>query len=149
METYGTEGNTALRPGEGLYTNMNSIRRDEELDNPPLLLLRRPVGLGGHHQRGAHHRNPLESTVQTIFKIIKPLEPEVWVQISTGCKASAGAHHLHHYPGAVDRYRTRLQRSVRTSSPKSTVVSSLMRIGDKLTTGEPHDDAHRTTMTGS
>ena len=43
-----------FRPGQGLVTDMNAIRRDEELDNLHSHLCR-PVGLGeGHHRRPAH-----------------------------------------------------------------------------------------------
>lgn len=41
--------------GKGLYTDMNAIRRDEELDNIHSIL-RRPVGLGKNYKkRGQKH----------------------------------------------------------------------------------------------
>ena len=41
--------------GKGLFTDMNAIRRDEEVEQPPFRL-RRSVGLGkGHCPRGSEH----------------------------------------------------------------------------------------------
>ena len=47
-----------IEPGYGIYTDMNAIRSDEELGNPPFALCR-PMGLGTcHHQRGQKRRIP-------------------------------------------------------------------------------------------
>ena len=71
LKRYGFE------PGEGLYTNMNAIRRDEDLDNLHScyvdqwdweMVIRKA------------DRTPqvLHTVVQSIFKIIKHMEHEVW-----------------------------------------------------------------------
>ncbi len=64
LKEYGFE------PGEGLYTNMNAIRRDEELDN----LHSCYVDQWDWEKvitKEERTIETLESTVQTIFKIIK------------------------------------------------------------------------------
>ena len=52
---------------EGLYTNMNAIRRDELLDNLHSVYV--------DHERT---EEVLEATVRLIFKVIKHMEHEVW-----------------------------------------------------------------------
>ena len=62
---------------EGLYTNMNAIRRDEELDN----LHSAYVDQWDWEKiitREERTDEVLEETVRTIFKIIKHMEHEVW-----------------------------------------------------------------------
>ncbi|MBR3068765.1 MAG: aspartate--ammonia ligase, partial [Lachnospiraceae bacterium] len=70
-------GKYGFKPGEGLYTNMNAIRRDEDLDNLHSsyvdqwdweMVVRR------------EDRTPmvLHEVVRKIFKIIKHMEHEVW-----------------------------------------------------------------------
>lgn len=64
-------------PGEGLYTNMNAIRRDEELDN----LHSCYVDQWDWEKvitKEERTEEVLEETVRTIFKIIKHMEHEVW-----------------------------------------------------------------------
>lgn len=63
--------------GEGLYTNMNAIRRDEELDNLHSCYVDQwdweKVIL-----KEERTKEMLENTVRTIFKVIKHMEHEVW-----------------------------------------------------------------------
>ena len=108
LKEYGFE------PGEGLYTNMNAIRRDEELDN----LHSCYVDQWDWEKvitKEERTIETLESTVQTIFKIIKHMEHEVWYK----------------YPQAVKHLPEHIT--------KEYGCVFLMKIGDKLTTGEPHD----------
>lgn len=64
---------------EGLYTNMNAIRRDEILDNLHSCYVdqwdwERVI------TRQDRNEEYLEETVRTIFKVIKHMEHEVWYQ---------------------------------------------------------------------
>ena len=66
-----------FKHGEGLYTNMNAIRRDEKLDNLHSMYVdqwdwERVIS------KEERTDEVLESTVRTIFKIIKHMEHEVW-----------------------------------------------------------------------
>ena len=66
-----------FEPGEGLYTNMNAIRRDELLDNLHSMYVDQ---WDWEKVINKEDRNipMLESTVRTIFKVIKHMEHEVW-----------------------------------------------------------------------
>ena len=66
-----------FEPGEGLYTNMNAIRRDELLDNLHSMYVDQ---WDWEKVINKEDRNipTLESTVRTIFKVIKHMEHEVW-----------------------------------------------------------------------
>lgn len=64
---------------EGLYTNMNAIRRDEELDNLHSIYVdqwdwERVIA------REERTTAVLEDTVRDIFKVIKHMEHEIWYQ---------------------------------------------------------------------
>ncbi len=64
-------------PGEGLYTNMNAIRRDETLDNIHSVYVDQwdweKVIL-----KPERTIETLQNTVRTIVKVIKHMEHEVW-----------------------------------------------------------------------
>ena len=74
-----------FQPGEGLYTNMNAIRRDEELDNLHSCYVdqwdwERVI------TREERTIETLEETVRTIFKIIKHMQHEVWYKYPQAVK---------------------------------------------------------------
>ena len=63
--------------GEGLYTNMNAIRRDEDLDNLHSCYVdqwdwERVIG------KDERTEEVLQNTVRDIFRIIKHMEHQVW-----------------------------------------------------------------------
>ena len=64
-------------PGEGLYTNMNAIRRDETLDNLHSCYVDQWDWemVITKEQRNIH---TLQEVVRRLFKIIKHMEHEVW-----------------------------------------------------------------------
>ncbi|MCR5294705.1 MAG: aspartate--ammonia ligase [Lachnospiraceae bacterium] len=131
-------GQYGFMPGEGLYTNMNAIRRDEDLDNLHScyvdqwdweMVVRR------------EDRTPmvLHEVVRKIFKIIKHMEHEVWYK----------------WPGAVYRLpdeiffisteelearwpdRSRKERENLICREKGAVF--IEKIGWPLADGKPHD----------
>lgn len=66
-----------FKVGEGLYTNMNAIRRDETLDNTHSIYVdqwdwERVIN------KTDRTKETLENTVKEIFKVIKHMEHEVW-----------------------------------------------------------------------
>ena len=78
-----------FRPGEGLYTNMNAIRRDEELDN----LHSCYVDQWDWEKvitREERTEETLKETVRTIFKIIKHMQHEVWYKYPDAAKKLPG-----------------------------------------------------------
>jgi aspartate--ammonia ligase len=62
---------------EGLYTNMNAIRRDEELDNLHSVYVDQ-WDWEKVITKEERTEETLEETVRTIFKVIKHMEHEVW-----------------------------------------------------------------------
>ena len=132
LKEYGFE------PGEGLYTNMNAIRRDEELDN----LHSCYVDQWDWEKvitKEERTIETLESTVQTIFKIIKHMEHEVWYKYPQAVKHLPEHITFITTQELADRYpdKTPKEREYLITKEKKAVC--LMQIGDKLGNGEPHD----------
>ena len=127
-----------FHPGEGLYTDMNAIRRDEELDN----LHSCYVDQWDWEKvitREDRNEKTLKDTVRLIFKIIKHMQHEVWYK----------------YPQAVNQLpdniffitTSELEAMYPDKTPKEreNLITKehgcvfLMQIGDKLANGKPHD----------
>lgn len=112
-----------FQPGEGLYTNMNAIRRDEELDNLHSCYVDQWdwEKVITKEQRTVE---TLEDTVRTIFKIIKHMEHEVWYKYPQAVNACQMIFSLSPPRNWRTCIRIVPQRSGKTKSPKNTVVSS-------------------------
>lgn len=127
-----------FQPGEGLYTNMNAIRRDEELDN----LHSCYVDQWDWEKvitKEERTEETLKETVRTIFKIIKHMQHEVWYKYPEAVR---------HLPKDVtfitsqeleDRYPDLSPKERENAITKEYGCVFLMKIGEKLTSGEPHD----------
>lgn len=127
-----------FQPGEGLYTNMNAIRRDEELDNLHSCYVdqwdwERVIT---KEQRNVE---TLKETVREIFKIIKHMQHEVWYKYPNAVKqlpddiffiTTQELENL--YPNCTAK-----ERENRITKEHGCVF--LMQIGDKLANGKPHD----------
>lgn len=132
LKEYGFE------PGEGLYTNMNAIRRDEELDNLHSCYVDQWdwEKIITKEERTVE---TLESTVRTIFKIIKHMQHEVWYKYPEAVR---------HLPKDItfittqeleDRYPDKTPKERENLITREYGCVFLMKIGDKLKSGEPHD----------
>lgn len=125
-------------PGEGLYTNMNAIRRDEELDNLHSCYVdqwdwERVI------TKEERTTETLYETVREIFKIIKHMEHEVWYK----------------YPEAVYRLPEKIEFVTseeleerwpdKTPHEREQLITKelgavfISRIGWPLKNGKPHD----------
>lgn len=125
-------------PGEGLYTNMNAIRRDEELDNLHSCYVdqwdwERVI------TKEDRTLDTLTDTVQAIFKIIKHMQHEVWYKYPHAVKHLpkdiffiTTQELLDLYPGKTPKERENL-------ITKEHGCVFLMQIGSRLADGEPHD----------
>ena len=78
-------GEYDFAPGEGLYTNMNAIRRDEELDNLHSCYVDQ-WDWEKVIRKEDRTIEVLEDTVRTIFKVIKHMEHEVWYKYPEAVK---------------------------------------------------------------
>ena len=131
-------GRYGFLPGEGLYTNMNAIRRDEELDNLHSIYVDQwdweKVIL-----KSERTEEMLRRTVRTIFKTIKHMEHEVWYRFPQA------VYHLPDYITFIDSEELRLMYPSLSSKERENEICKkhgcvfLMRIGDKLGDGIPHD----------
>ena len=125
-------------PGEGLYTNMNAIRRDETLDN----LHSCYVDQWDWEKvitREERNLDTLKNTVREIFKIIKHMQHEVWYKYPQAVK---------HLPSDIffitsqeleDMYPDKSPKERENLITKEHGCVFLMQIGDKFASGEPHD----------
>jgi len=124
--------------GEGLYTNMNAIRRDEELDNLHSCYVDQ---WDWEKVIAREDRNieTLKETVRCIFKIIKHMQHEVWYKYPEAVK---------HLPKDIffitsqeleDLYPDRTPKERENLITKEHGAVFLMQIGDQLAGGQPHD----------
>ncbi len=127
-----------FQPGEGLYTNMNAIRRDEIPDNLHSCYVdqwdwERVI------TREERNVDTLKDTVRTIFKIIKHMEHEVWYKYPQAVK---------HLPDDIffitseeleDRYPDDTPKERENKITREHGCVFLMKIGEKLRSGKPHD----------
>ena len=131
-------GEYGFKPGEGLYTNMNAIRRDEEPDNLHSFYVdqwdwERVI------RKEDRNEETLRETVKNIFKILKHMEHEVWY------KYPEAVNHLPDDIVFIDseellrRYPDKTPRERENLITREYGCVFLMRIGDKLSDGKPHD----------
>ena len=117
-----------FQPGEGLYTNMNAIRRDEELDNLHSCYVdqwdwERVI------TKEQRNLDTLKETVREIFKIIKHMQHEVWYKYPNAVKHLPLLYEILSLPARNWKIciPIRRRKSVKTSLPKSTAVYSSCR----------------------
>lgn len=127
-----------FQPGEGLYTNMNAIRRDEEFDN----LHSCYVDQWDWEKvitREERTLDTLKDTVRNIFKIIKHMEHEVWYKYPQAVKQLPEDITFITSQELEDRYPDKTPKERENLITKELGCVFLMKIGDKLKGGEPHD----------
>lgn len=123
---------------EGLYTNMNAIRKDEDLDNYHSAYVDQ---WDWEKVIAKDERNveTLENTVKTIFKVIKHMEHEVWYKFPQA---------VHHLPDEIhfittqelaDMYPDLTPEERENAICKKLGCVFLMQIGWKLSDGKRHD----------
>jgi len=123
---------------EGLYTNMNAIRKDEDLDNYHSAYVDQWdwEKVISKEERTVE---TLKATVKQIFKVIKHMEHEVWYKFPEA---------VHHLPDEIhfittqeleDMYPDMTPRERENAICKKLGCVFLMQIGWKLDSGERHD----------
>ncbi len=127
-----------FQPHEGLYTNMNAIRRDEDLDN----LHSAYVDQWDWEKvilREERTEEMLKETVRTIVKVIKHIEHEVWYKYP---------HSVYHLPDDVtfissqellDMYPDMTGKERENAIAKKYGCVFLTQIGGVLSNGQRHD----------
>ncbi len=127
-----------FQPGEGLYTNMNAIRRDEETDNLHSVYVDQ-WDWEKVITREDRNMEVLKDTVRSIFKVLKHMEHEVWYKYPQAVKKLPdeivfvdSEELLRRYPDLSPK-----ERENRITQEYGCVF--LTRIGEKLSNGAPHD----------
>lgn len=127
------------KPGEGIYANMNAIRRDEDLDN----LHSCYVDQWDWEKvitKEQRNKETLRDTVRTIVKVIKHLQNEVWYKYQEA---------VNHIPEEVffitaeellQKYPDKTPKERENLIAKEKGCVFIEEIGDKLSNGEPHDN---------
>ena len=127
-----------FKPHEGLYTNMNAIRRDEDLDN----LHSAYVDQWDWEciiDKEERTEEMLKETVRTIVKVIKHIEHEVWYKYP---------HSVYHLPEDVtfissqellDMYPDMTGKERENAITKKYGCVFLTQIGGVLSNGQRHD----------
>ena len=127
-----------FQPGEGLYTNMNAIRRDEELDNLHSVYVDQ---WDWEKVITKEERNleTLKDTVRLIFKIIKHMQHEVWYKYPNAVKHLPKDIFFIPSQELLDLYPDKTPKERENLITKEHGCVFLMKIGEKLSNGEPHD----------
>ena len=132
-------GEYGYNVGEGLYTNMNAIRRDEELDN----LHSAYVDQWDWEKiitADQRNKETLESTVRQIWKVIKHLEHQLWYKFPQAITC--------HLPYEIqfitsqellDKYPDKTPKERENAIAKEYGAVFIEKIGDLLSNGEKHD----------
>lgn len=124
---------------EGLYTNMNAIRRDEILDNLHSMYVdqwdwEKVIA------KEERTRETLEDTVRLIFKIIKHMEHEVWYKYPQAVCHLADDVFFITSQELADMYPTMTAKERENTITKEKKCVFIEQIGKPLRrSGKPHD----------
>lgn len=131
-------GRFGFQPGEGLYTNMNAIRKDEDLDNFHSIYVDQwdwEKVITKEERTIA----TLQQTVRQIFKVIKHMEHEVWYKYPNA---------VHHLPDEIHFVTTQELEDCwpdKTPMEREDLIAKefgcvfIMQIGGALKSGKRHD----------
>lgn len=127
-----------FQPGEGLYTNMNAIRRDEDLDNLHSVYVDQ-WDWEKVITKEERNLNTLKDTVCLIFKIIKHMQHQVWYKYPQAVKHLPKDIHFITSQELLDLYPDKSAKERENLITKEYGCVFLMQIGEKLSNGQPHD----------
>jgi aspartate--ammonia ligase len=123
---------------QGLYTNMNAIRKDEDLDNFHSIYVDQ-WDWEKVIDKDERNTDTLKKTVREIFKVIKHMEHEVWYKYPQA---------VHHLPDEIhfvttqeleDRWPDKTPSEREDAITKELGCVFLMQIGWPLKSGKRHD----------
>lgn len=127
-----------FQPGEGLYTNMNAIRRDEDLDNLHSVYVDQ-WDWEKVITKEERNLDTLKDTVKLIFKIIKHMQHEVWYKYPDAVKHLPKDIFFITSQELLDLYPDKTPKERENLITREHGCVFLMKIGEKLSNGEPHD----------
>ena len=124
---------------DGLYTNMNAIRRDEELDNLHSVYVDQ-WDWEKVITKEERTEEMLEETVRTIFKVIKHMEHEIWYKYPQAVCHLANDVFFIDSQELEDMYPDLSPKEREDAITKEKKCVFIKRIGHALKrSGQPHD----------
>ncbi len=123
---------------EGLYTNMNAIRRDEEVDNLHSVYVDQ-WDWEKVITREERTEETLEETVRLIFKVIKHMEHEVWYKYPDAVCRLADDVFFITSQELEDLYPDLAPTERENAIVKEKKCVFIKQIGKPLRSGKPHD----------
>lgn len=123
---------------EGLYTNMNAIRKDEEVDNLHSYYVDQWdwEKVITKEERTIH---TLKSHVKKIFKVIKHMEHEIWYKYPKAVNHLPNDIHFITAQELEDKYPDLTPKQREDAITKELGCVFLMQIGKVLKSGQKHD----------
>ena len=131
-------GEYGYKPGEGIYTSMNAIRRDEVLDNLHSCYVdqwdwERVI------RKEDRNRETLEDTVRRIYMIVKHMQHEVWYKYPAAVYRLPKDITFITAQELLDKYPDLSPKERENAIAKEYGAVFIEQIGDLLSNGEPHD----------
>ena len=127
-----------FNPDEGLYTNMNAIRRDEDLDNLHSCYVDQ-WDWEKVIRKEDRTIETLENTVRLIFKIIKHMEHEVWYKYPQAVNKLPEDIFFINSQELLDMYPDKTSKERENEIAKKYGCVCIEKIGGVLSNGKPHD----------
>ena len=127
-----------VQPGRGIYTDMNALRPDEELDNIHSIY----VDQWDWEKVIAREERTIEflkKTVRRIYESIKVTENKLYVEFPQIVPALPEEIHFIHAQELLDRYPDMSPKERENAVVKEYGAVFVMGIGGKLSNGLPHD----------
>ncbi len=124
--------------GEGLYTNMNAIRKDEDLDNFHSIYVDQ-WDWEKVIKKEDRTIETLESTVKQVFKVLKHMEHEVWYKFPEAVYHLPDEIHFVTSQELEDRWPDKTPRERENAITKELGCVFIEQIGGALKSGKPHD----------
>ncbi|WP_155287146.1 aspartate--ammonia ligase [Lacticaseibacillus zhaodongensis] len=122
----------------GLYTNMNAIRKDEELDNIHSIYVDQ-WDWEKVISKDERTKETLEATVKQIFKVLKHMEHEVWYKYPKAVYHLPDEIHFVTTQELEDRWPDYTPKEREDAICKELGCVFLEQIGGKMKSGQIHD----------
>ncbi|AQW21554.1 asparagine synthetase A [Lentilactobacillus curieae] len=122
----------------GLYTNMNAIRKDEDLDNIHSIYVDQ-WDWEKVIKKEERNEETLKATVRQIFKVIKHMEHEVWYKYPEAVYHLPDEIHFVTTQELEDRYPDLDRQAREDAICKELGCVFLMKIGGPMKNGKKHD----------
>ena len=124
-----------FEPGSGLYTNMNAIRRDEDLDNIHSCYVDQ-WDWEKVITKEERTMETLEATVRTIFKVVKYMEHVIWYKYPEAVYKLADDVTFIDSEELLKKYPNKTPKERENLIAKEYGCVFIKRIGEKLSNGD-------------